>query len=237
MYGDEAARRYFREGRSRIVHEESDDDISLVRAATRGDSSAFEALLLRYRAYIYAIAYNVVRDVDDALDVTQGVYLKLLEKLGDYNGSGPFRGWLGTITAREAVSHLRRNRRREVAVEPERLASILDGRRNASAEDVRGDIDHRDRMAAVEERLDSLSGQQRSILVLMVREDMAPGEISARLRIPARQVSTQIHRAFVKLREALAPRPREEAPPARGRGARRAPLDADAHVAASTKEG
>lgn len=178
------------------------DDNALAEAAARGDQSAFDALVLRYRAYIYTVAYNVVLNPDDALDVTQNVYMKLVEKIGAYNGRGSFRAWLGTVAGREAIDFLRR-RGRETVVEPGVLAAIVEDRQSGSGGELRGELDRRAKLERVARAFEFLSGQQRAIFALMLHDDLSPGEIAARLNIPARQVSTQIHRGMSKLRAAV----------------------------------
>lgn len=97
------------------------EDRILASAASNGDPAAFTALVERYRAYVYAIAYRIVLHEDDALDIAQTVFLRLVERIGDFEGRGPFRRWLAAIAVREALSHRRRERRREEPTDPDTL--------------------------------------------------------------------------------------------------------------------
>jgi RNA polymerase sigma-70 factor (ECF subfamily) len=177
-------------------------DNDLAAAAARGDQEAFALLVERYRRYIYAIAYRIALNEDDALDITQNVFVRLVEKIGAFRGRGPFRAWLATIASREALSHLRRPaRRREAATEPDALERLADHRGASRSGDVRQALDDAYRRRQVEEAMMTLSPQQRAIFALRLKEDMPPREIARQLGLPPRQVRSQLHRAIARLRQ------------------------------------
>ena len=180
------------------------DDALLAAAAAEGDQEAFTALVERYRPYVYTIAYKIALHEDDALDITQNVLVRLVERIGSFNGTGTFRGWLAAVASNEALSYLRRPGRRETAMEPEIVADLSDQRQSREGKDARDVLDAAQRRRLVEQEMQNLSPQQRAILALRLREDMGPQEIARRLGLPARQVRVQLHRAIAKIRDALA---------------------------------
>jgi RNA polymerase sigma factor (sigma-70 family) len=180
------------------------DDNVLVGAALAGDQEAFAQLFERYRRYVYTIAYKIVLDEDDALDVTQNVFLAVAENLGTYKGRGPFRAWLAAIAAHQAYTCQRRTeRRKENVVEP-RIAEEL---RNAAASTDGINpylaLETEERLRLIDWAMRALSSQQRAILTLRLKEEMRPMEIAERLGIPAKQVRSQLHRAISRIREML----------------------------------
>ena len=177
------------------------EDADLVATAADGNQEAFTSLVKAYRGYIYALAYRVVLNVDDALDVTQNVFLKLAHKIGQFNGKGSFRAWLAVVTTREAIDYGRRSFHRELATEPEDLALLAEKRGSQSIANPREHLEAHQRLEQVEAAMTSLSRQQRAILALRLREDMGPKEISKNLGISARQVRVQLHRAIAKVRK------------------------------------
>ena len=84
----------------------------LARAASEGDSAAFERLVRDVYARIHRWALVRVGDPDDADDVTQAVLVTLHSKLGRWRGEGRFTTWLYRVTANEASSWRRRAKRR-----------------------------------------------------------------------------------------------------------------------------
>jgi RNA polymerase sigma-70 factor (ECF subfamily) len=192
------------------------DDQDLAAAAAGGDRQALAALVERYRSYAYALAYKIALHADDALDIAQNAFVRVVERIGTFNGHGTFRSWLSTIVVREAMSYLRRPTRREAPTEPEALAEVIDARtveggrgaRGALAgrrpPDAREALDAAQRRQLVEAAMVRLAPQQRAILALRLREDLGPKEIAERLGVPAQQVRSQLHRAIAALRKAIA---------------------------------
>ncbi|MBI1783530.1 sigma-70 family RNA polymerase sigma factor [Candidatus Sumerlaeota bacterium] len=180
------------------------DEEDLIRAAARGEQEAFEVLVKRYRPYIYTIAYNIALNMEDALDITQNVLLRVVEKIGDFNHHGNFRSWLATITIHESVDHRRRPSRREFSTEPQVLAEIVESDGEHTEHHPRSAMEAAERRKLVKETLTRLSPQQRAILTLILFEEMRPKDIAEKLGIPPKQVSWQIHRGLIKIRAMLA---------------------------------
>jgi len=179
------------------------EDAQLARSAAQGDQDAFAILVGRYRRLVYAIAYKIVLDEEDALDVAQSVFLRLAAKIGKFRGEGSFRGWLSAITARMAIDYVRRRiRRREILAEPETLdhapVSASPGSR-----DPRAVLERKMSVQLVERVIRDLAPQQRAIFVLRFREGMKPKEIAERLEIPGKQVRSQLHRALARIRRRM----------------------------------
>lgn len=180
------------------------DDSTLVGATLKGDKEAFAQLFRRYRRYVYTIAYKITMHEDDALDVTQNVFLTLAEKLGAYKGRGTFRAWLAAVTANQALSFQRRaDRKRETAVEPHIMEELHSVAAHEHGNNPQLALEMEERLRLVDEAMGALAPQQRAILTLRLKEDMRPAEIAERLGIPGRQVRSQLHRAINKIRAVL----------------------------------
>ncbi len=96
------------------------DDSKLVSRAIGGDQRAFEAIVQRYERTVFNVAYRVVKDQDDAADITQSVFIKVYRKLGSYDPRYRFFSWIYRITVNESINHLKRTKRRaEVDCGPE----------------------------------------------------------------------------------------------------------------------
>jgi RNA polymerase sigma-70 factor, ECF subfamily len=87
------------------------DDRELVDAARAGDRNAFRTLFERYQRRAYALAFGVVRNPDDALDVVQDAFIKAHRYLDKFEGTSSFYTWLYRIVMNLAIDHLRKNRR------------------------------------------------------------------------------------------------------------------------------
>jgi RNA polymerase sigma-70 factor, ECF subfamily len=98
--------------RSRVLVEEEDDQ-ALLAGIRRGDRAAFKALVERYQGPLYNAAFRIVGNGGDAEDVTQVVFLKIVERLDEYDPRYKFFSWIYRIAVNEALNLLRRDRRDE----------------------------------------------------------------------------------------------------------------------------
>lgn len=89
--------------------DEGRTDIDLVARAREGDRTALEQLVLRHRAWIYNIAIRMVFHSQDAEEVTQEVLVKVITKLGTFQGASEFRTWLYRIVANHVLNMRRRS--------------------------------------------------------------------------------------------------------------------------------
>jgi RNA polymerase sigma-70 factor (ECF subfamily) len=100
-------------------------DRELVEAAQAGDRWALEELVRRTHRSVYTCALRLVGNPDDAADVTQDVYLRVVRKLGGFRHEASFSTWLNRVTTNVAMSTLKRRTRRfavEGAAVPEAVA-------------------------------------------------------------------------------------------------------------------
>ncbi len=74
-------------------------DAILVKEAQAGDKIALEELILKHQPYIYNIAWKMVRNDQDAQDLTQEATIKVITKLSQFEGRSAFRTWLYRIVA------------------------------------------------------------------------------------------------------------------------------------------
>ena len=85
------------------------DTIDAFKAAS-GDMEAFERLVRKYEKYVGTTVYSVVRNYDDAFDVSQEVFLKLYHSIGTFKGESSFSSWLYRIAKNCALDFLRRQK-------------------------------------------------------------------------------------------------------------------------------
>jgi RNA polymerase sigma-70 factor (ECF subfamily) len=86
------------------------DDV-LVAEARDGGVQAFDQLMLRYEKLVCKVAMNYVKDKQNALDVTQNVFLKVYKNLDSVTAEGMFKPWLLRITYNESINWIRRGKR------------------------------------------------------------------------------------------------------------------------------
>src|SRR5437763_12427715 len=107
--------------------DDSDSD-ALARGARRGDRDAFESLVRRYQRRVYALAYQHLRDPDEAQDLAQEVFVRLYRNLERYDPDRPFEPWFWRLAANVAATY--RRRRPASAVELPDVAAAPTGSRD-----------------------------------------------------------------------------------------------------------
>jgi len=101
------------------------EDRRLVREACDGSKEAFERLIRSHQRFIYNIALRLVRDANDAADLTQEVLIKIVTKLNQYEQKSSFRTWLYRIVMNHFLSSRRSKMEKEI-YSFEQLGAVID---------------------------------------------------------------------------------------------------------------
>lgn len=86
-------------------------DAELIEAALAGREEAFDSLMQRYQRFVYKLTYGFARSPENALDLSQAVFLKVYRKLALYRADSSFRTWLAKVVYNEGLNWKRANRR------------------------------------------------------------------------------------------------------------------------------
>lgn len=92
------------------------DDRELVSTIRSGDAEAFETLVRRKTAKVYALCYRVIGNPEDAKDIAQLVFIKLWENLDKYDPQYAFDTWLYRMVTNVAIDYMRNRQSRDNAV-------------------------------------------------------------------------------------------------------------------------
>lgn len=94
-------------------------DESLVKSAQSGDMTAFEELVHRHRDKIYGRVFSIVRNEEEALDLSQEAWIKAWQRLHQFAGDSSFTTWITRIAINLCLDHLRKQQRHRVDPLPE----------------------------------------------------------------------------------------------------------------------
>lgn len=186
--------------------EEDPDVPRLVAAAAAGDRTAWDDLVRRFLPLVLSVASRYRLGAADIADVTQTVWLRLLQHLDRLREPAALPGWLVTTTRNECL-RLVASARRVTSLEP-----ILDRRVSASSawppgssEDFTDGLVQAERHEALLTGFAGLSERDRQLLSLLI-SDPPPSyaEISERLRIPIGSIGPTRARALDRLRRSPA---------------------------------
>ncbi|MCX8108681.1 MAG: sigma-70 family RNA polymerase sigma factor [Verrucomicrobiae bacterium] len=182
------------------------DDDSLVEAAKGGDLAAFEELVARHRDKLYSRAFSIVRNEDEAIDISQEAWVKGWQKLAQFKGGSSFLTWMTRIVINLCLDHLRRQKHpASVSIEQldeesggvERQMPIVtaDPTAGLAQEELRRRID---------EAMDKLTYAHRTVLVLHEFEGLEYKEIAKRMGCSIGTVMSRLFYARRRLAALLA---------------------------------
>ena len=175
----------------------------LVRAAQRGDDSAFEELVRTYEKRVYHLALRMCGNVDDAYEVAQEAFLSAWKGMRFFRGDSSFSTWLYRLTSNAAIDFLRRQRRQGgsdgVSLDDEdAFLEVVDTgpspHQQAEGQELR---------QALARGLGALSPEHRQVLLLRELQGLTYEEIAAALELDLGTVKSRIARAREKLRKYL----------------------------------
>lgn len=187
-------------------------DFALAQRAGRGDMQAFEELYRRHNRRVYSICLRMTRNVTEAEDLAQEVFVQLFRKVGMFRGHSLFTTWLHRLTVNQVLMHWRKS-----GVQLEQTTE--DG--ETPVQVVKGTEDHRampivDRIA-LDNAIAQLPPGYRLVFTLHDIEGHEHTEIARMLGRSVGTSKSQLHKARLKLR-ALLRRRNESASPAGSAG-------------------
>ena len=175
---------------------EDDVDRTLVERFRGGDRDAFTELVVRYQSPVYNAAFWILRSAEDARDIAQDVFLKVAERLDEFDSQHRFFSWIYRIAVNESLNLLRRNGHEEALDEEIDLpgAEGTDPESRASdAELSRG----------IRRALVRMSTNDRTVLVLRHFSECSYQEIAQILDVDEKTVKSRLFEARQRLRDIL----------------------------------
>jgi RNA polymerase sigma-70 factor (ECF subfamily) len=168
-------------------------DASLVDQCLQGDRRAFETLLDRYQRTVFNVVYRIVRDIEDAQDVTQSSFVKAFENLRSFNPKYKFFSWIYKIAVNESLNFL--NQRKRTIELNEEVVSQED--------DPEGSLANMELTEKINDCLMKLSPEYRVVIVLRHFQDLPYHEIGQILDLPEKTVKSRLFAARQALRRHL----------------------------------
>lgn len=173
-------------------------DLALVEAAIKGDQSAYAELMERYRDSIYFMMLKMVKNADDADDLTIEAFGKAFSRLKQYSPSYAFSTWLFKIASNNCIDFIRKKRIK--------LTSMDTGVTNEDGEtmyidakshtkDPEQEVIHNQKIKHMRELVSQLKPRYRVLVEKRYFEELSYEEISQELDLPLGTVKAQLFRA------------------------------------------
>ena len=178
-------------------------DEELVTLAARGDTDAFNQLVVRWERSIHALAYRILGREEDASDVCQEAFLRAFRGLKGFKGQAKFSSWLYRIAVNLCRDWLRRERRKGITQPSEGFELDEQGIVDPISETVEDLIVRRDLGRAVAKVMATLPEDQRTVIVLKEYHGLTFREIADLMECPLSTAKTRLYQGLAVLRQQL----------------------------------
>lgn len=168
----------------------------LVVHSQHGDTNAFARLIAQTQGGVYNLAYNVLRNHEDAQDITQEIYLRAWRALPSFRGEAKFTTWLYRLAVNTCLNRRRQLRAQLNIVDSDKVLQRL---ATAESDPMAAALD-KERAAHLWAAVDRLPEKYRLVIGLFYQEQRSYQEIAEILSLPLGTVKAHLSRA----REALA---------------------------------
>lgn len=169
------------------------DEKELIERAVNGEESAYLKILNLYKGRIFSYILRLVKNYDDAEELTFDTFIKFFKSLKSFDRSKSLSSWLFTIAHNLVVDFFRRN-----TIEYEYLDE-----RYSIGDNLTEKIEARKQVERLEKALGQLIPIDREIIILFHREELSYQEISNILKLPVSTIKTRLHRARKRLKKLL----------------------------------
>ena len=180
-------------------------DSTLINQAKSGDAQAYDKLLNKYRNSVYNLVYRMVRDIEEAEDLTQEAFIKAFNSLAQFNEDYAFSTWLYKIATNNCIDFFRKRKLQTLSLDKpiqykdsEIHQEIPDPELNPEKS-----ILASERSSIIREAIETLPEKYYTAIVLRHTEEKSYEEIAEILRLPIGTVKARIFRAREMLNKAL----------------------------------
>ncbi len=177
------------------------EDRDLILQTRKGKVEAYNLLISRWEKRIYNYVLRLVRNREDALDLTQDVFMKAYQNMNKLDDVERFGPWLFRIAHNETFSLLRRHRPDRVELNE----AIAEDPGSSPFESGGGRLLPLELSVAVTAALTRLKPEQRETVMLKVFEGFKFEEIAEILETPVSTIKSRLYTAFDLLKDVLAP--------------------------------
>lgn len=172
---------------------------AVLEACRRGDRDAFLLVYEAYKDTVYSMALYFFRgDAATAADITQQVFLRLMDKIGQFKGQARFSTWLHRMVASACVDRTRGAWRRARPTDP----AVLDRRAVEPGHDV--ELEQRERARVIQAALAGLTPKIRMAVVLRYFDDLSYSEMATVLNCSIGTVASRLSKGHAILSQRLA---------------------------------
>ena len=179
-----------------VEHQQDNIYISKV---LEGDRNAFAYLVDKYKTMVYSIALRLVKDREEAEEISQDAFIKAYQSLASFKGKAKFSSWLYRIVYNTAISRLRQQPADRVLLDESNITDTLymESKENYDT------LSAGERKKYLEKALDSLDSDERMFIILYYYEERNLDEIAEIAGLTKTNTKVKLFRARKKMLSVL----------------------------------
>ena len=178
-------------------------DEVLTAQTLRGEVSAFEELINRYKNSVFTIIYRMTGQYQEAEDITQEVFLTVYQKLYQFDSSKKFGPWIHRIAINTCISSLRKKNKIILLNYDDTYINQHESEGQHNYGNPEAALESNELKGDIKAALMELPASYQSVLVLRYQLDLNNQEIAEALGVNKENVEVKIHRARKALRRVL----------------------------------
>lgn len=182
-------------------------ELEILRAVKAGEAAAYRGIVEKYQGRVYAMVYGMVRNREDARDITQDAFVKAYNSLDSFRLEASFYTWLYRIAMNLAIDFLRRRTRQPTTSFEETIAARDEDGGIAEAhhsDDPRRNLERKRLYKRIMDALDELPEDQKQIILLRELEGLSYKEIADITGVAEGTVMSRLFYARKKMQKLLA---------------------------------
>lgn len=173
------------------------EEVGIIKRAQAGDTLAFNTLFKKYKHFVDKVLFNYIKDMDEAKDITNIVFLKVYDKLSSFKDYDSFGGWLRVIANRTAIDYLREMKNKSVVLGDDD-GRLPDFQNNTSSE---SDLVNQMTFEFILKEFDKLPEQTKKVCTMFYVDGFTVEQISKKLSIPTGTIKSMLFRTRKRIKQ------------------------------------
>lgn len=171
------------------------NDQLYIEKILKGDTNSFAVLVDKYKDMVFSLALKVMKNREEAEEVSQDTFIKAYRSLKNFKGDSKFSTWLYKIAYHNCMDRLKKISRK---YNTDTIDEVVENKISAT-DDVLQTIERKERAEIIKECLNELPEDERSILWFFYFEELSLKEITEVTEYSENNVKVKLHRARKKL--------------------------------------
>ncbi len=182
-------------------------ETELIAQVLAGKQSAYAELIKRHQRYVFTLALRMVKNREDAEEVTQDCFIKAYRGLASFEQKSKFSTWLYRIVFTTAMTHLRKKKPLTDSIDEEDTLIQLS---NVGTDELSDQVERRSKYVYLHQAISQLLPDDAAIITLFYQGEQSLEEIGKALQMDPNTIKVKLHRARQRLKAQLSALLKEE---------------------------